>query len=170
MVKLVLVLVLAEMTRRAALQVPKIPATTRFCHDTCTRTEIQMVDAVSPLVRWRSTVFSFPSWHPSVVDVCPRLWPDLWTRHYTVWSVRQPKSCRSRSKSPPSLARAQTHSNTHVLPRSMNLNNCSQQGKGNKLMDQTFETFMDELREEKGPEEDTVTRLCQKDRPPVGVR
>ncbi|CAN0510823.1 unnamed protein product, partial [Ectocarpus sp. 12 AP-2014] len=43
------------------------------------------------------------------------------------------------------------------------------QGKGNKLMDQTFETFMNELRAEKGPEEDTVTSLCQKDRPRSGV-
>lgn len=36
------------------------------------------------------------------------------------------------------------------------------QGKGNKIMDQTFDTFMKELREEKGEEEDTVTGLCQK--------
>ena len=45
----------------------------------------------------------------------------------------------------------------------------SSKGKGNKLMDQTFETFMDELRAEKGPEEDTITSLCQKDRPHAGV-
>lgn len=32
-------------------------------------------------------------------------------------------------------------------------------------MDQIFETFMGELREEKGPEEDTVTSLCKKDHP-----
>ena len=38
------------------------------------------------------------------------------------------------------------------------------QGKGNKIMDQTFETFMKELREEHGQEESTVTGLCQKDR------
>ncbi len=42
------------------------------------------------------------------------------------------------------------------------------QGKGNKLMDQIFETFMNELRAEKGPEEDTVTGLCQGD--PSAVR
>lgn len=62
--------------------------------------------------------------------------------------------------------RWQTHARTPVAcPCSRTIS----QGKGNKLMDQTFETFMAELREEKGPEEDTVTGLCQKDRPPVGV-
>eukprot|EP00752_Nemacystus_decipiens_P005367 g4868.t1 len=43
------------------------------------------------------------------------------------------------------------------------------QGKGNKLMDQIFETFMGELRAEKGPEENTVTTLCKKDQSPKNV-
>lgn len=43
------------------------------------------------------------------------------------------------------------------------------QGKGNKISDQIFETFMRELREEKGDEGTTLTGLCQKDRPSVSV-
>ncbi|CAN0462058.1 unnamed protein product, partial [Ascophyllum nodosum] len=43
------------------------------------------------------------------------------------------------------------------------------QGKGNKVMDQIFESFMKELREEKGEEASTVTGLCQKERPAATV-
>lgn len=34
-------------------------------------------------------------------------------------------------------------------------------------MDQIFETFMGELREANGPEEETVTSLCKSDHPKV---
>ena len=44
------------------------------------------------------------------------------------------------------------------------------QGKGNKVMDQIFESFMKELREEKGEEASTVTGLCQKERPAATVK
>eukprot|EP00903_Cladosiphon_okamuranus_P017001 g15670.t1 len=43
------------------------------------------------------------------------------------------------------------------------------QGKGNKLMDQIFESFMAELRAEKGSEEQTATSLCKKDQKPNKV-